>query len=170
MKRFLLVASTALTLAACSQGEVEPQEVVVVEPAPVASVETVTDVIETVTEGMSVTVSDGYILAPLKGRDVTAGYFMIQNDGSAVRLVSASSPIASEVELHTHTMADGVMKMREVDGVDLPEGETVTFKPGGLHLMLFGFGQIEGQTETPVTLMFEGGEELTVTLPIRSRE
>lgn len=162
MKRFLLL-SAALAAAACSPTETERQEVVVVEEAPVAG-SPVTDAT------LSVTLTDPYILAPLKGRDVTAGYFMIENAGSDTRLVSASSPIAAEVEIHTHSMADGVMQMREVDGVDLPSGETVTFEPGGLHLMMFGFARDEGQTETPVTLDFANGESLTLTLPIRERE
>ncbi|MEL6686482.1 MAG: copper chaperone PCu(A)C [Pseudomonadota bacterium] len=169
MKRFFTLSAAAVMTAACSQAEPETQEVVVVEDAPVASetMEVAADVVE---EGMPLDISEGYILAPLKGRDVTAGYFIIENNGADARMVSASSPIAAEVELHTHTMNDGVMQMREVEGIDLPTGEVVTFRPGGLHLMLFGFDRAEGQTETPVTLQFEDGEELTLTLPIRERE
>ena len=160
MKR-LLILSVALLAAGCSPAETERQEVVVVDDAPVAA---------TPVDTVSISVDDAYIVAPLKGRDVTAGYFIIQNNGSDVRLVSASSPIAAEVEIHTHSMSDGVMQMREVDGVDLSAGESVTFEPGGLHLMMFGFSRTEGQTETPVTLEFEGGESVMLTLPIRERE
>ena len=162
MKRFL-VLSAALLAAACSQAETEPQEVVVVEEAPVAGS-------PVTVETLAVTVVDPYILAPLKGRDVTAGYFVIENAGPNTRLVSASSPIAAEVEIHTHSMADGVMQMREVDGVDLVAGETIAFEPGGLHLMMFGFARDEGQTETPVTLDFANGDSLTLSVPIRDRE
>jgi copper(I)-binding protein len=169
MKRFIAVSVAALMVAACSQAEPETQEVVVVEDAPVAS-ETMDAAMDVVEDVMSLNITEGYIMAPLKGRDVTAGYFIIQNNGVDARMVSASSPVAAEVELHTHTMNDGVMQMREVEGIDLPTGEAVTFEPGGLHLMLFGFDRAEGQTETPVTLQFEDGEELTLTLPIRERE
>jgi len=29
-----------------------------------------------------------------------------------------------------------VMRMREVKAIDLPQGKTVTLKPGGFHIML----------------------------------
>ena len=33
------------------------------------------------------------------------------------------------------TMEGDVMRMRALDGLDLPAGQTVELKPGGLHLM-----------------------------------
>jgi hypothetical protein len=76
----------------------------------------------------------------------------------------------ASVEIHTHSMVDGVMKMRKVDTVDLPEEGSVAFEPGGFHLMMFGFTQTEGQTDAPVTLTFSTGEDLVVNLPIRERD
>ncbi|MGB3455895.1 MAG: copper chaperone PCu(A)C [Litorimonas sp.] len=165
MKR-LLALSAALVIAACSDASVET-DVTAVKDAPIAG----TDMAAAdAAAPLAVTLSDPYIMAPLKGRDVAAGYFVAENDGAAARLVAATSPVAEVVELHTHSMEGGVMKMREVEGVDLPAGESVTFEPGGLHLMLFGFNREEGQTEAPVTLTFEGGEEMTLSVPIRERE
>lgn len=153
MKRFLIATTTALLLAACSD------------------VTTTTDAGSVVTDAAtpSVLISDGYIMAPLKGRDVAAGYFIAENQGAAISLISASTPVAATVELHTHSMADGVMKMRKVEAVDLPEEGSVAFEPGSFHLMMFGFSRAEGQTETPVTVVLSTGEEVVVTLPIRER-
>lgn len=156
MKHFLIATTAALFLAACSD----------------AATTTDADATRVVTEvaAPSVLISEGYIMAPLKGRDIAAGYFIAENQGEAVSLVSASSPSAATVELHTHSMADGVMQMRKVDAVDLPEDGSVVFEPGGFHLMMFGFTRAEGQTETPVTVELSTGEQLVVTLPIRERD
>lgn len=153
MNRFLIATSAALMLAACSG----------------ASTETEADPATAEAASPSVLISDGYVMAPLKGRDVAAGYFVIENQGAATSLVAASSPTAT-VEIHTHGMVDGVMKMRKVEVVDIPEEESVAFEPGGFHLMMFGFTQADGQTDVPVTLTLSTGEDLTVSLPIRERD
>lgn len=153
MKRFLIAMSVALTLAACSG----------------ASTEIETEAVTSDASAASVLISDGYIMAPLKGRDIAAGYFIAENQGAAISLVAASTPAATATEIHTHSMTDGVMKMRQVDAVDLPEEGSIVFEPGGFHLMMFGFTQAEGQTEAPVTLTLSTGEEFVVSLPIRER-
>ncbi|MGB6228557.1 MAG: copper chaperone PCu(A)C [Litorimonas sp.] len=163
MKRLILLSAAAL-LAACGNATTETRDVNADD-----SVST-TEVSVNGATTVSITLRDGYIMAPLKGRDVAAGYFQTTNDGPDAAIVSATSPVAEVVELHTHSMDEGVMKMREVERIDLPSGETVEFRPGGLHLMMFGFAREEGQSETPVTLTLDNGETLTVTLPIRERE
>src|SRR5438445_1347328 len=46
------------------------------------------------------------------------------------RLLSASSPVAKNTELHTMEMAGMVMKMRPLAGLDIPAGQPVALKPG----------------------------------------
>lgn len=152
MTRFLIVTCAALMLAACSEASSDADLDAAVMDA----------------SAPSVLISDGYVLAPLKGRDIAAGYFIAENQGAAISLIGATSPMAS-IEIHTHSMVDGVMKMRKVDAVDLPEETSIAFEPGGFHLMMFGFTQAEGQTDAPVTLTLSTGEELVVSLPIRER-
>ena len=49
---------------------------------------------------------------------------------------------AAHIEFHEHLHSDGMMRMRPVDGgIVLPAGESVIFKPGGLHIMLFNIEQ-----------------------------
>jgi hypothetical protein len=165
----LALGASALVLAACSESAVETQEVVVVEDAAIAGTPVAAAPVPSLETVFEVTVMDGYVMEPLMGRDVTAGYFSIRSDRSSERVISASSPSANTVELHTHTMVDGVMKMREVDGIDLPQGETVTLEPGGLHLMMFGFANDEAQTEILVTLLLESGQTVDLFLPLRAR-
>ena len=100
------------------------------------------------------------------------GFLSIYNYSSEPnRLVSASSPIAERVELHTMTMENDVMRMRELeDGIELPANAQVDLEPGGLHVMFINLSQpfVEGE-EVQVTLTFANGDEQEIVLPVRAR-
>jgi periplasmic copper chaperone A len=97
----------------------------------------------------------------------TAGAYVTILSPTGDRLAGAATPAAQKAELHSMTMDGNVMKMRQVDGIDLPAGQAVTLKPGGYHIMLTGLAQplAEGQT-FPLTLTFDkaGAREVTVTV------
>ena len=62
------------------------------------------------------------------------------------------------------THDNGVMKMRERDGgIEIPAGETVMLKPGGLHIMFMGLGEtmVPGKMRE-ITLEFASGHKATV--------
>lgn len=105
------------------------------------------------------------------GQGATAAGFMeISNRGSSTdRLLSASSPVARTMELHSMIRDGDVMRMRAVDAIEIRTGQTVTLRPGGFHLMLIGLSQPLRQGETvPVTLRFERAGEVQVTLPVQA--
>jgi copper(I)-binding protein len=61
----------------------------------------------------------------------------IRNDGDGDdRLEEVTSPAAIGVEIHRTEIEDGRATMGELDGIDVPAGESVRFRPGDLHLML----------------------------------
>lgn len=70
------------------------------------------------------------------GATVGAAYLELKSDGTADRLIAASSPAAGRVEIHTHIHEGGVMKMRRIDGIDVTPGKPVVLKPSGDHIML----------------------------------
>jgi copper(I)-binding protein len=82
-------------------------------------------------------ISGPWSRATPKGAPVAAGYLTIKNTGTtADRLVGGSSEAAAKVEVHEMTMDNGVMRMRPITGgLEIKPGETVEFKPQGLHLM-----------------------------------
>ncbi|TCI00308.1 copper chaperone PCu(A)C [Roseococcus sp. SYP-B2431] len=99
-----------------------------------------------------------------------AGFVTIRNSGAeADRLVAASSPAATRVELHTSLREGDVMRMRPVENIPVPAGGSVTLAPGGLHLMLLGLTRplAVGQT-VPVTLRFERAGQVTVNLAVQA--
>lgn len=117
--------------------------------------------------GDALEVVEPWARASLAGRN-SAAYMTIVNHGAAQdRLVAAASPIARVVELHTHRMDNGVMRMRPVEGIEVNVGEPAVLRPGGLHVMLIGLTRDLKAGETvPLTLRFETAGERTVEVPV----
>lgn len=116
----------------------------------------------------NITASDAFARETPPSAKVGGAFVSLTNSGDDDTLTAAESPVADRIELHNHTMIDGIMKMREVEGgIPLPSGETVMLKPGGLHIMLMGLKQPLKKGETlPLTLHFESGETLALDVPV----
>jgi periplasmic copper chaperone A len=64
-------------------------------------------------------------------------YLTIENQGDAPdRLIAASVDFAKEVEIQAPVVQDGVLKTATVQAVEIAPGQTLTFQPGGVHLVL----------------------------------
>ncbi|MEY2883863.1 MAG: hypothetical protein RL490_1587 [Pseudomonadota bacterium] len=94
-----------------------------------------------------------------------AGYLTITGGGQPDRLVAVTAP-GVRVEMHSMTMAGGVMSMQKLDGLAVPAGAIISFAPGGNHLMLFGLGQVPASL--PLTLKFASGKSLVIPAQIRN--
>lgn len=108
-----------------------------------------------------------FIRLPAESAQMSAAYLTISSEIDD-RLVSASIEGVTRTEIHTVINEDGVMRMRPLaDGISIGAGESVTLKPGGLHLMLIGLEEpfVEGESRE-VTLRFESGREDVVALPV----
>lgn len=99
-----------------------------------------------------------------------AAFMQIMNNAAENdRLVSATSPAAARVELHTHIDdGNGVMLMREVEGgMAIPAGKTHTLARGGDHVMFMGLTESWAQGDSvPVTLVFENAGEIMLEIPV----
>jgi hypothetical protein len=83
-----------------------------------------------------------------------AAYLTLKSD-DADRLTGISTPVATKAELHKMTMDGTVMKMRQIAGIDLPAGQSVTLKPGAVHIMLVGLTEpLKAGQSFPLTLHF----------------
>ncbi len=104
----------------------------------------------------------------IKAQRNSAAFMTLHNNGPAVAVVAAESPVAEIVELHTHVHDNGVMRMRKIDKIELPAGGEVTLQPGGLHVMLLGLKQDLNEGERiSVTLKFSDGSSKTIEAPVR---
>ena len=118
------------------------------------------------------TVKDPWVRGTVPQQKAT-GMFAQITSPTGGRLLSASSPVASVVEIHEMAMEGDVMKMRAVPGLDLPAGKAVDLKPGGYHVMLIDLKQaLKAGDKVPVTLVIEGKdgkrETLEVSAPVRA--
>jgi len=114
-----------------------------------------------------VTVDTPWSRATPPGAKVGAGFMTLKNAGDADRVVGASSPVAGRVEMHVTVREGDVMKMRQVQGFELPAGGTFELKPGGAHLMLMGLKRPLAKGEkVPLTLKLEKGGELRLELAV----
>ena len=117
-----------------------------------------------------VKVMEPWARATAKTARTGAAYLMLENPGGASdKLVAASSPAADKVELHTHIKDGDIMRMREVEYIEVGPQSMVRLQPGGLHIMLVGLkGPLTKGESFPLTLVFEKAGEVTVDVPIQA--
>jgi copper(I)-binding protein len=94
----------------------------------------------------------------------------VRNDGTGDdTLVGAETAAAAAVEMHLTEVVDGRASMTQQDSVPIPSGDTVSFQPGGLHLMLVvpdATVTVGGTFE--LTLHFERSGDRTVQVEVVS--
>ena len=101
-----------------------------------------------------VTVSNAWIRGTVPVQKST-GAFMQLESKQATRLVAVSTPVAGRAELHQMSMQGDMMKMQEVDGIDLAAGKKVELASGGYHVMLMELKRPMKEGEKiPLTLTF----------------
>ena len=120
----------------------------------------------------SVTIAEPWSRALPPNAPNGAAYFRVENRGDeSDRIVSARTDVAESVEIHTHEMNGGMMKMRRVESVEVPAGGEARFKPHGLHLMLFGLKEpLEDGASYALTVVFEKAGELDVSVDVKRTE
>ncbi len=115
------------------------------------------------------TVQDPYVRLVPPGIRTTGGFMLIRNSGTADRrLVRAESPAAKIVELHNHINENGVMKMRQVSGIDVKAGGQAELRPGSYHIMLIDLQHALKEGDSiPITLGFDDGSSIRLDAPVR---
>jgi len=119
----------------------------------------------------SIQIEQPWARATPKGATIGAGYMKITNTGSEPdRLVGGSVSFAGRFEVHSMTMEQGVMKMREVkDGLEIKPGETVELKPGGYHVMFVDLkAPLKQGEDVTVTLKFAKAGTIEVKYPVEA--
>jgi copper(I)-binding protein len=119
----------------------------------------------------AVVVGDPWIRATVPAQK-TAGAFLVLRSSAATRLVGVASPVAGRVEIHAMSMDGQMMRMRAVDGVDLPANRPVDLAGGGYHLMFLDLRRQLREGETvPLTLTFVAPdgkrENVAVGVPVK---
>ncbi|PKG81541.1 hypothetical protein CXF85_18975 [Colwellia sp. 75C3] len=115
-----------------------------------------------------ITVAEGYIKASIPGSDITAAYMTISNTANkAITLQKITSTISDRIEIHEHSMTDGMMRMREVGEITIDANSEVVLQPSGLHLMIFSLKQqVTEKDVIPLTLYFSNETKINIQLPV----
>lgn len=113
-------------------------------------------------------VSDVKVMLGIGQRPAIAHGVISNQSASDVKLVGVSSPAFKRIEMHTHQMSYGVMKMRKVPAFDIQAGSLIMMKSGGLHLMLFEprFEVAKNKALGPIALTFRFDDDTSKTIDV----
>jgi periplasmic copper chaperone A len=99
-----------------------------------------------------------------------AGYFTLNNSGATpAELVGAASPACGMLMLHRSVDNSGMESMADVADVAVPPHGSVSFSPGGYHLMCMSpQPAMKLGANVPVTLSFQDGTKLDASFVVRN--
>jgi copper(I)-binding protein len=151
----IALALAGVGLAGCQQGSEQPAAQAS-EAAPEAPA--------------GIAVSNGRLVLPPVAGNPGAVYFEVANNGDAdTAIVGASIDGAQSAMLHTTVQSGGVASMKHMDSVPLPRGATVSFAPGGNHVMAMDLSDtLKAGTGTEVTLTFANGDKVSFPAQVRA--
>lgn len=110
-----------------------------------------------------VTITQGWFRA-LPAAVPSGGYFTLHNGGAKkVTLNNVATPACGTLMMHK-TSKGG---MEHVMALDVAPGETLTFAPGGYHLMCMN-AKLKPGTSVPVTFLFSQGMKQTASFAVRT--
>lgn len=133
-------------------------------------------IVETLDEYLSTPVAPARIVDPWASEPagatakVIAGFMCIQNDGaSTIRVVGASSESVERVEIHDIVHEQGIVRMKKLDGLDVPPNGTVCLEPQHVHFMLIGIDDtIRAGADIELEIDTASGEKLQAVLSQRA--
>jgi len=125
---------------------------------------------EVVTAADAITIINPRIRALPPGQKVTAMYMQLKNDSETNHdLVKVEGTVSNMIELHTHTMNDGVMQMGQVESIPVAANSTAEAKPGSYHVMIMGLQKdlVLGE-KMDFTLSFKDGSSKSITAEVKT--
>lgn len=103
------------------------------------------------------------------GSDVAAVYLDLSNiSAKPIIVVGVQSPMASSSMLHESSVVSGQSQMRMKNTIVIAPGKTVSFAPGGTHVMLSGLKSNIGVGQSvPLVLLLADGSKVTVAAVVK---
>ncbi len=115
-----------------------------------------------------ITITDGYIKASIPGSHVTAAYMTINNNrDKKIIIQKVTSTFSDRIEIHEHSMSEGMMHMREVGKMVISANSHIELQPSGLHLMIFNIKKkISKGDVIPLRLHLSDQSIIQIQLPV----
>ena len=100
------------------------------------------------------------------GITVAAAYMrIVAKDGDT--LLGAATPVAERVEMHSSFEENGLMKMRQLERIELAPGAPLSLQSGAAHFMLIGLrAPLAADTTFPLTLRFQKAGDRVVDVHV----
>jgi len=119
--------------------------------------------------GSEVKVKDAWTRATAPGQDSAMVQLVIISKKDA-KLVGVACKDANTSELHSMVMEGEMMKMRQVEAIDLPAGKTVDLGEAGYHLMLIGLKKpLEAGKKTNCEMVVRGVDGKDTKVQVTSK-
>lgn len=152
-----LIASVALTLAGCSNGQ--------------DSESVTTSVVETTSNSSDaeVTFDHAVIRASSEDNPMTSVFGTLINNTDEALTVTGFTADAPAQRYELHEVVDGHMQ-EKAGGFTIPAGQSYELAPGGDHLMIMGLeSPVEAGDVVSITVMLEDGSEVDLgEVPVRT--
>jgi copper(I)-binding protein len=115
-------------------------------------------------------IEHGVIRAYLPVAKSTTAYFDLTNTTSnPLTLTKATIEGIGRVEIHEHTHANGMMKMQQINVLNLAPQQTIKFETGGYHLMAFEPKKpLKVGEQRTLTLYFDNNQTATAQIKVIS--
>ena len=119
------------------------------------------------TKGMEI--HDAWVREAPPNAAVMAAYLTLHNHSAKTfTLISVASPDFERVEMHRTEQHDGMTKMLPVSRVMLSTNGSVSFQPGGMHLMLMKpKKQLKSGDSISLSLFFTDESSLKISVPVK---
>jgi copper(I)-binding protein len=110
-----------------------------------------------------------WVRSAAEGQATTPAYVDILSD-TALKLVAATSPWATKIELRTIDTGAGRSGERTVAAFEVPAGTALRLAPGGSYLALIEVTRAFGNGDfVPLTLLFEDAAKTPHTLAVKAQ-
>jgi copper(I)-binding protein len=134
-----------------------------------AAVTALTLPLPTLASETDLSIVDAYVRMVPPGTPNSAAFMTIGNRSSSDRkLLKVESPAAKRSELHTHINDQGMMRMRQVEAIEIKAAAHTELKPGGYHIMLLDLQQsLQEGDSVPLTLRFDDGSTKEIAAAVK---
>ncbi len=160
MRKMMIVSLSAVALALCGCGQKTDDPTANASDSAASSPE----------NAPGVSVSDGTVRLPaVSGAPGVAYLTVAQGSGPVRKIAGVYVEGAERAEMHETVTENGISSMRPVKDVALETGKTIAFKPGGLHIMLFGVADtLKAGGTTEITITLDNGDKVSAPAKIES--
>ena len=92
-----------------------------------------------------------------------SGYFRLRIEGDRGALLAVTSPQAGRIEMHETMDMANMSAMRPIGPLPVHDGDTLSFAPGGRHLMIYDLRSgLAAGGRIDLVLHFQRGDPVTL--------